>query len=36
MGSKYEWLNQFVFLGTVTSAITEKETAVIIRVWKLL
>ncbi len=36
IGSKYEWLNQFVFLGTLNSVITEKEAAVIIRVWKLL
>jgi hypothetical protein len=36
VGSKYAWLNQFVFLGTLTSATTDKEAAVIVRVWKLL
>ncbi len=36
LGSKYEWLNKFVFLGTLTSATTDTEAAVIIRVWKLL
>jgi hypothetical protein len=36
LGSKYEWLNKFVYLGTLTIAITDKEAAVIIRVWKLL
>ncbi len=36
LGSKYEWLNKSVFLGTLTPATTEKEAAVIIRVWRLL
>jgi len=36
LGSKYEWLNKFVYIGTLTSATTDKEAAVIIRVWKLL
>lgn len=36
MDSAYAWLNSFVFLGTLSSATTEKEAAVIIRVWKLL
>jgi hypothetical protein len=36
LGSKYEWLNKFVYIGTVTSATTDTEAAVIIRVWKLL
>ena len=33
---KYTWLNKSVFLGTLTPATTDKEAAVIIRVWKLL
>jgi hypothetical protein len=36
MGNKYEWLNQFIFLGTLASVVTEKEAVVIICVWKLL
>lgn len=36
LGSKYEWLNKYVYLGTLTSATTDKEAAVIIRVWKLM
>jgi hypothetical protein len=35
LGSKYEWLNKFVYLGTLTPP-TDTEAAVIIRVWKLL
>jgi hypothetical protein len=36
LGSQYEWLNKFIYLGTLTTIITDKEAAVIIRVWKLL
>jgi hypothetical protein len=36
MDSRYAWFNTHVFLGTLTPATTEKESAVIIRVWKLL
>lgn len=34
--SEYAWLNQYLYLGTLTPASTETESAVIIRVWKLL
>jgi hypothetical protein len=34
--SKYAWLNQNLFIGTLTSATTDKEAAVIVRVWKVL
>ena len=35
--SKYKWLNDYIFLGTLERAPGyEKEPAVIIRVWKVL
>lgn len=36
MDSNYAWLNRYVYLGTLTPASTPEESAVIIRVWKLL
>lgn len=36
INSKYAWLNQYIYLGTLTSATTDKEAAVIVRIWKLL
>jgi hypothetical protein len=36
MDSRYAWLNAYVYLGTLTSASTEREAAVVIRVWKVL
>lgn len=36
MDCKYSWLNKFLFIGTLTSASTPEEAAVIIRVWKVL
>ncbi len=36
MESRYSWLNRYLYLGTLTSASTPEEAAVIVRVWKLL
>ena len=37
LGSKYEWLNSYIYLGTLNSSPdNDEEPAVIIRVWKVL